>query len=89
MYAQVCTCSDIAFVVGMLGRYQTDPGMDHWKTAKKVLCHLQGTKNYMLTFRKLDNFEVIGYSDFDFSGCVDDKKSTSYYIFILAEGPIS
>ncbi|KAK4385684.1 Retrovirus-related Pol polyprotein from transposon TNT 1-94 [Sesamum angolense] len=29
MYAQVCTRSDIAFVVGMLGRYQINPGLDH------------------------------------------------------------
>jgi hypothetical protein len=77
MYAQVCTRPDIAFIVGMLGRYQTDSGMDHWKAAKKVLRYLQGTKNYILTFRKSDNFEVIGYSDSDFSGCVDSKKSTS------------
>jgi Reverse transcriptase (RNA-dependent DNA polymerase) len=89
MYAQVCTCSNITFVVGMLGRYQTDPGMDHWKAAKKVLHYLQRTKNYMLTFRKSDNLEVIGYSDSDFFGCVDSKKSTSSYIFMLVGGPIS
>jgi len=29
MYAQTCTRSDISFVVGMLGRYQSNPGMDH------------------------------------------------------------
>ena len=29
MYAQVCTRPDIAFVVGMLGRYQSNPSMDH------------------------------------------------------------
>ena len=50
MYAQVCTRPDIAFVVGMLGRYQNNPRMDHWKAAKKVLRYLQGTKNYMLMY---------------------------------------
>jgi hypothetical protein len=89
MYAQVCTRPDIVFVVEMLGRYQTYLGMDHWKAAKKVLRYLQGTKNYMLTFRKSDNLKVIGYSDSDFSGCVDSKKSTSGYIFMLAGGLIS
>jgi hypothetical protein len=84
MYTQVCTCPDIIFVVGMLDWYQTDPGMDHWKNAKKVLRYLQGTKNYMLTFRKSDNLEVIGYSDSDFCGCVDSKKSILGYIFMLA-----
>ena len=29
MYAQTCTRSDISFVVGMLGRYQSNPEMDH------------------------------------------------------------
>ncbi|KAL6320914.1 hypothetical protein AAG906_010723 [Vitis piasezkii] len=37
MYAQVCTRPDIAFVVGMLGRYQNNPGIDHSKAAKKVM----------------------------------------------------
>ena len=34
MYAQVCTRPDIAYIVGMLGRYQSNPGLDHWKAAK-------------------------------------------------------
>jgi hypothetical protein len=89
MYAQVDTRLDIAFVVGMFGRYQTVSGMDHWKAAKKNLRYLQGTKNYMLTFRKPDNFEVIGYSDSDFSNCINNKKFTSGYIFMLEGGPIS
>ena len=35
MYAQVCTRPDIAFAVGMLGRYQSNPGLDHWRAAKR------------------------------------------------------
>ena len=31
MYAQVCTYMDIAYIVEMLGRYLTNPGIDHWK----------------------------------------------------------
>ena len=89
MYAQVCTRPDIAYAVGMLGRYQSNPGLEHWKAAKKVLRYLQGTKNYMLTYRRTDNFEVVGYSDSDFAGCVDSQKSTSGYIFVLAIGAIS
>jgi len=89
MYAQVCTRPDIAFVVGMLGRYQSDPGLDHWRAAKKVMRYLQGTKDYMLMYRRTDNLEVIGYSDSDFAGCVDSRKSTSGYIFMMAGGAVS
>ena len=66
MYAQVCTRHDISFVVGMLGRYQSNPGLDHWKAAKKVLRYLQG----MLMYKRSIYLEVIGYSDSDFAGCV-------------------
>jgi hypothetical protein len=89
IYAQVCTRLDIIFVIGMLGRNQIDPRMDHWKAAKKILCYLQETKNYILTFRKLGNLKIIGYSDSDFSGCVDSKKFTSCYIFMFVGGLIS
>jgi hypothetical protein len=88
MYAQIYTCPHITFVIGMLCQYQTDPGIDHLKAAKKVLHYLQWTKDYILTFRKLANLEVIGYYDYDFSNCVDSKKFTSSYIFILVGGLI-
>ena len=84
MYAQTCTRPDIGFAVGMLGRYQRNPGIDHWKAAKKVMRYLQGTKDFMLTFRRSDSLEVIGYSDSDFAGCIDSRKSTFGYLFMLA-----
>ena len=36
----------------------------------------------MLTYRRTDTLEVVGFSDFNYVGCVDDKKSTSGYIFM-------
>ena len=89
MYAQICTRPDISFAVGMLGRYQSNPGLDHWKAAKKVLRYLQGIKEYMLTYRRSDHLEVIGYSDSDYAGCVDTRKSTCGYLYLLAGGAIS
>ena len=89
MYAQTCTRPDISFAVGMLGRYQSNPGVHHWKAAKKVLRYLQGTKEHMLIYRRSNNLEVIGYSDSDYAGCVDTRKSTFGYLFLLADGAIS
>ena len=40
MYTQVCTRPDIAYIVGMLGRYLSNPGTDHWKAAKRVMRYL-------------------------------------------------
>ena len=43
----------------------------------------------MLTYRCSDLLEVVGYDDADYVGCVDDLKSTSGYLFMLAGGAIS
>ena len=69
MYAQVCTRSDIAFIVRMLGRYLSNPGMDHWRAVKRVFRYLQRTKDYMLTYKRSNQIEIIGYLDSDFAGC--------------------
>ena len=43
----------------------------------------------MLKYKRTDNLEIIGYSDSDFVGCVDSRKSTSGYIFMFAGGAVS
>jgi hypothetical protein len=50
--------------------------------------YLQGTKHFMLTYRKSDELKFVGYADADFAGG-DLRKSTSCYIFTLAGGAIS
>ncbi|XP_062093925.1 secreted RxLR effector protein 161-like [Humulus lupulus] len=89
MYAQVCTRPYLAYIVGMLGRYLSDPDMDHWKAAKRVMRYLQRTKDYMLTYRKSENLEIIGYSDSDLASCQDTKRSTSGYMYMFSGGVIS
>ncbi|RVW65458.1 Retrovirus-related Pol polyprotein from transposon TNT 1-94 [Vitis vinifera] len=61
MYAQVYTRPDITFVIGMLGRYQSNPGLDHWKTAKKAMRYLQGTKDYKLMYMTDKQFRAISW----------------------------
>jgi hypothetical protein len=87
MYAQVCTHPDITFIIELLGRFQTNPGLKHWEAIKKALRYLQGTKHVMLTYRKFDELKFVGYADADFAGG-DSRKSTSGYIFTLAGGAI-
>ena len=54
-----------------------------------IFCLLLAAKDHMLTYRRSDHLEVIGYSDSDFAGCVDTRKSTFSYLFLLAGGAIS
>jgi hypothetical protein len=85
LYAQVCTIPNIAMAVGMMGRYQSNSGLEHWKAAKKVMRYLQGTKEDSLACKHTDYLEVVGYSDLDFARCVDSRKSTSGISFFLLE----
>lgn len=89
MYAQICTRPNISFATGFLGRYQSNLGRDHWVAAKKVLRYLKRTKDYMLIYRHVSDLQLAGYSNADFAGCQDDKKSTIGYIFMLAGGAVS
>ena len=43
----------------------------------------------MLTYIRTNNPEIIGYSDFDYGDCQDTRRSTSGYVFMLFDGPIS
>jgi hypothetical protein len=86
-YTQVCTRPDLAFVTGLLGRFQSNPGIEHWRLVKKALRYLQGTKCLMLSYKRSDSLQIVGYSDSNYAG--DDRKSTSGYIFTLVGGVIS
>jgi hypothetical protein len=88
MYAQVYTCPDIAFLTGLLSRFQTNLGLKHREAIKKALRYLQETKNIMLTYRKSNELKFVGYADADFAGG-NLRKSTSCYIFNLTGGAIS
>lgn len=63
MYTTICTGPKIAFIVGMLGRFQANPGKLHWVAAKKVLKYLQRTKGYMLVYGREENLELVGYTN--------------------------
>ncbi|XP_070025081.1 secreted RxLR effector protein 161-like [Nicotiana sylvestris] len=89
MYIKICTRPDISFVVNMLGRFSSNLGWAHWVDAKKVMRYLQRTKDFLLVYKKVDNLDLLVYSDFDFAGCQDTMKLTSGYIFMLGGGAIS
>ena len=55
----------------------------------KALRYVRGTTGLVLTYKKSESLEIEGYSDSDFAGDVDDRKSMSGYIFTLANGAIS
>ncbi|RDX62691.1 hypothetical protein CR513_58952, partial [Mucuna pruriens] len=76
MYAMVCTRPDIGYAVGVVSRFLSDPGKEHWEAVKWILRYLRGTAKRSLCFGN-ENLKLIGYSDSDMAGDVDSRKSTS------------
>ena len=50
MYVMLCTRPDICFVIGIVSRYQSNPGPKHWTTVKHNLKYLRMTKVHMLMY---------------------------------------
>ena len=65
MYAMTCTRPDVAHSLGVVSRYQSDPGEAHWKVVKIILLYLRNTKNQWLIYGEPD-LKLIGYIDSNF-----------------------
>lgn len=65
------------------------PCESHWKATKKVLRYLKGTLNFGIIYTVEFDVELAGYSDSDWAGNPDDRKSTTGYVFNIGSGPIS
>ena len=50
MYVMVCTRPDIAYAVGVVNRFLSNIGRQHWETVKWIMKYLRGTSNLKLIF---------------------------------------
>ena len=80
---------DVTYSVGVLSRFMHRPTMHHFGAARRVLRYLAGTKNYGICFRKTKDFSLQGFTDSDWAGSIEDRKSTSGNCFVLGTGAIS
>jgi hypothetical protein len=80
-----CTRPDILFGVGLVSRYMERPRSSHLKAAKRILRFIKGTLNYGLCYSSSQNFQITGYSDSDWAGSLEDRKSTTGFIFFMGE----
>ena len=90
MYAMVCTRPDIAHEVGVLSRFMSNPGKEHWTAVKRVFRYLRGTSDYGLCYQGRLGLEraldIHGFVDANWAGDLDQRRSTSGYVFSLFGG---
>jgi hypothetical protein len=85
----VNTQPDICFAVNTLSQFQVEPRQEHWIAAKHVLRYIRGTINYGLRYTASNDIQLHGFTDSDWAGSVEDRKSTSGMSFSLGSAMIS
>ena len=83
------TRPDIMYSVNVLSRFMHKPTRLHLGAAKRVLRYVAGTVDFGLWYSKSTNGTMYGYSDSDWGGCVDNRKSTSGQVFYLGSTAVS
>jgi Reverse transcriptase (RNA-dependent DNA polymerase) len=78
-----CTMPDIAYGVGLVSRYMEEPKMTQWKAIKRILRYVKGTLSHGLFYSYTNEFDLVGYSDSDWSENLDDRKSTLGFVFFM------
>eukprot|EP00253_Pinus_taeda_P015824 PITA_15824 len=77
------TRPDIMHAVGIVGRFQANPKEAHLQAVKRIFKYLQGTQNYGLWYPIDTNLTLHAYTDADWVGSVDNRKSTSGGAFFM------
>ncbi|CAJ2655469.1 unnamed protein product [Trifolium pratense] len=73
----LATRPDLAFSVCLVARFMERPTEIHVAAVKRILRYVKGTVSYGLWFEKGKDDELVGWSDSDYAGDLDDRKSTS------------
>lgn len=90
MYLMVCTRPDIASAIGLVSRFLQNPGRAHWEAVKRVFRYLKQTQTIGLRYvRKEGEIELEGFTDADWGGCPDTRRSTGAYVFKLGGAAVS
>ncbi|KAH9735669.1 hypothetical protein KPL71_017818 [Citrus sinensis] len=80
-----CTRPYILYVVGLVSRYMENPKTTHFKAAKRILHYIKGTTNFSLLYSFSNDYKLVGYSDNDWGGDVDDRKSTTRFVLFMGD----
>jgi len=87
LYLATCTRPDISFTVGKLSRHVSAPTQAHWAAGKAVMRYLKGTRTWCLTYGS--EGPLVGYSDADYAGDIDTRRSTTGQAFLWGGAAIS
>ena len=80
---------DMMHAISLISRFMETPKDSHWQAGKRILRYVKGTNGFGILYIANDDFKLVGYTDSDWAGSIDDRKSTSGYVFNMGSGAIS
>lgn len=83
------TRPDISYAVQQICLYMHDPQTSHFAALKRIIRYIQGTKEFGLHLSPSTVTNLSAYSDADWGGCLDTRRSTSGYCVYLGDNLIS
>jgi len=83
------TRPDIAYAVQQICLYMHDPREPHLTALKRILRYIRGTLHMGLVLRPSSSAELVVYSDADWAGCLETRKSTSGFAVFLGDNLVS
>jgi hypothetical protein len=85
----LATRPDLTFSVCLIARYMERPTEIHLAAAKRVMRYLKGTIDLGILYRRNNDLTLKGWSDSNYARDLDDRKSTSGYVFMMGSGSVS
>lgn len=89
LYLMTQTRPDICYAVGVVSRFMSKPCERHWTLVKRIFGYLKRTAEHKLTYGQSKDPVIAGYSDADWAGNHESRKSTSGYLFRAGNCAIS
>ncbi|XP_066908731.1 uncharacterized protein [Halyomorpha halys] len=89
LYLSTMTRPDLSFCVSFLARYLDKGTQQTWKAAKRALRYLKDTKEMGIIFGKNEDIDLIGFSDADWAGDIETRRSVRGFMAFLAGNPVA
>ena len=80
---------DLSFAIGRVSRYMQAPHESHWKVEKRILRYIQGTVQFGIHYSTRGKPLLVGFTDLDWAGDLDDRNYAAGYVFSLGFGPVT
>jgi hypothetical protein len=80
---------DLGFAVNRVCQFMHQPLQPHWQAVKRILQYLKHTLSHGLLISRTSSLQLQAYSDADWAGCPDDRRSTGANCVFLGSNLVS